>query len=387
MPIKRRIVNGAKVWVIDRTFRAPGKPPLRYRKAAQVQNREAAEAEERRLCDHWTKFGTLEVQPTLELRQEAPKTWEEAVTHFEETALPLLKPSTRRGYRALLDGPGIKFWEGKPLTPETIGVNAQKKWLASLATMGESTRRNYQILFRSVIRACGPTFDPRTGSTEPGEILQELPQFIKLTKVGRKESQPVDPRDVALILGEGKARYVQARNQQKFKVAFALAAFAGLRSGEIRALKKRDVDLEAGVLYVRFARAAGEETTPKSSHQRRIPIPKKLRGFLEPAVNALKSPDSHVCTNSKGLPWGDIGLSVCFKRTCERLGIQGARLHGLRHFFTSSLFGAGVDAKTVQELLGHQDLTTTQIYAHSTKERQKKAVEDAFDGDPLMKIF
>jgi hypothetical protein len=59
MPVVRREINGERVWVIDRRFRPSDGKVERYRRAAQVQLRDAAEAEERRICDYFAANGTI----------------------------------------------------------------------------------------------------------------------------------------------------------------------------------------------------------------------------------------------------------------------------------------------------------------------------------------
>ena len=70
------------------------------------------------------------------------------------------------------------------------------------------------------------------------------------------------------------------------RTAIALAAFAGLRSGEVRALEVQDVQLASGQILVRRALSESEVTTPKSGHERAVPIGPMLKPVLEEAVRA-----------------------------------------------------------------------------------------------------
>jgi integrase len=83
------------------------------------------------------------------------------------------------------------------------------------------------------------------------------------------------------------------------RVAIALAAFAGLRQGEVRALEVRDVDLEAGIITVRRALSENEPVAPKSGHERVIPIGTQLAQVLTRALRG-KLPGARVVLNQSG---------------------------------------------------------------------------------------
>src|SRR2546428_13434396 len=68
-------------------------------------------------------------------------------------------------------------------------------------------------------------------------------------------------------------------------------------------------------------------------------------------------------------------LSACFRETCERAGIESLGPHILRHTFASRLVMAGVDLRTVQELMGHKDINMTLRYAHLSPDHKRAAIE------------
>ena len=134
-------------------------------------------------------------------------------------------------------------------------------------------------------------------------------------------------------------------------MTFLLAAYAGLRAGEIRGLRWRDVDLAAGHLVVRESICHGEVATPKSGHERVVPLIPELRTALQKV--RPRERDKFVALNAYGRKWTDWGLLQAFKRAYERAGLKGWRFHDLRHFFVTALFRKGVAAPTVQALAGH----------------------------------
>lgn len=388
MGIFRRKIKGKKYWVIDRTFRSKEGIDERYRRVAQVQSRAAAEIEERGVIDHWLKHGNI--QGLLRSQKSTPKksgegavggaatgearryTWENAVEYFRRVKMPTLKPSTRRGYNGVLDGPHFVCWQGVFL--DTITTAALKEWVATLAesNLGSSSRANQIIVMRSVLTCVGPDDEGN-----PGVMLAALPLLPKLPKVGRVAVDAACPDDVAKLLGEVDDEQrlpVRSAQRRAARLAFALAAHAGLRASEVRALRRQDVDLRRRKIRVRLARCNGEEAPPKSGHEREIPFTGPLEALLKARCQDLE-PDDYVAVRADGEPWGDTGLLQALKRACRRLKIEGSRYHALRHFFATTLFGGNVDARTVQELLGHASLEVTQRYAHHQQDRARAAVE------------
>ena len=368
MPVARRTIKGAKYWVIDRRFRGPTGEE-RFRRVAQVQTKPAAEAEERRIIDYWNEHGT--VQPLLTVVAKAEPevepnglTWEDMLKHYRAVELPKRKPSTRNGYEQLLEGPGFRRWAGVPVAaitkPEII------KWDTTLVQTGvsDSTRRNHHVVLRAVFR-----------TALEGELIAEVPPLPKLPRVGEVPIVPVAAQDLLAILTEGadgKVKYCQMKAVRAAQFAFAVAAYAGLRAGEVRALRRRDVNLEHRLLQVRAARTVGEETTPKSGKSRKIPIAGPLYDLLEPRCRGLE-PDDYLCVMGDGEPWSDQGMLAALQRACGRLRLSKAKYHGLRHYFATTVIKV-TDVVTLKELLGHGSLAVTQRYVHYDSDRARDAM-------------
>ncbi len=242
--VKRR---GERRWVIDISYRTIDGKVERYRRDAQVQLREAAKAEHRRLEDELARAGTLVhvAEATTETEAE-PITFAEAVryaraTHFKTA----LKPTTRIGYNVQLDTLLLPRFGHLPL--EAIDRQAIALLDAELFDEGlaPSTRARFHIVLRSVFRT----------AVNAG-MLAAMPALPKLPKSGRKAVNPMHRADLDAIL---------AAAAPSARLACQLAAFAGLRAGEVRGLRWPDVDLDTGTLTIRRSISAGFETTPTPS--------------------------------------------------------------------------------------------------------------------------
>jgi hypothetical protein len=118
------------------------------------------------------------------------------------------------------------------------------------------------------------------------------------------------------------------------------------------------------VLCVRQAICYGMVDTPKSGHDREVPVTRALRGALAQSI-AGKSCNALAAPTGRERPWGQGGLRDMFLRVAKRTGIVGSTMHHMRHGFVTALLDEGVGAHIVKELAGHADLTTTERYAHA----------------------
>ena len=360
--VRRR---GERRWVIDISYRTTDGKVHRYRRDAQVQLKEAAKAEHRRLEDELARTGTLvHVAEAAKSAVEAePITFADAVKYFRGTHMKsALKRTTRIGYNVQLDTLLLPRFGAMAL--DAIDRQAIALLDAELVDEGlaPSTRARFHIVVRSVLRT----------AVNAG-LLAAMPALPSLPKSGRKAVNPMRRSDLNAIL---EAAASTAR------LAFELAAFAGLRAGEVRGLRWPDVDLEAGTLTVRRSISAGIETTPKSHHQRRIPMSRTLRAALETARPSKASPWAPVTITALGKPWGENGLNQAFQRAMARAGRTGWSFHDLRHFFVTELFRNRAPAVAVQQLVGHADLTTTQRYADFDANDLRSAIE-CIDGNAM----
>jgi integrase/recombinase XerD len=144
-----------------------------------------------------------------------------------------------------------------------------------------------------------------------------------------------------------------------------LAYGAGLRVSELCGLLLTDL-----LLTENLVRVLG-----KGGKQRLVPIGRNTIGAvsiylhsLRPTLDRGKS-GGRVLLNARGEPLSRVGAWGIVKRATERAGIQKrVTPHTLRHSFATHLLEGGADLRAVQEMLGHADLSTTQIYTHVDRE-------------------
>jgi integrase len=357
--------DGKSRWVIDIPYKTANGKRERYRRDAQVQTKSGAEAEHRRLLVELAQTGTLapSLNDTTADNDEpaAAYTFHDAVRHFRATHLKNgLKPSTRAGYENRIDVLLAPRFGSTPL--HDLDGNAVTKLDVELVAdeLAPSTRAKIQTVLRSVLRA----------SVRAG-MLKAMPALPALPKVGRKVPRPMRRADLEAIL---------AAANNEGRLAFALAAFAGLRASEVRGLRWSDVDLKVGTITVRRGVTLGVEVTPKSHHQRVVPVGRRLRTALQAAAPKKASPWAPVALTARGKPWGEFGLNQAFGRATERAKLEGWSFHDLRHFFVTELFRNGASAVAIQQLAGHADLATTQRYADLDADDLRSAI-DRIDGN------
>ncbi len=174
-------------------------------------------------------------------------------------------------------------------------------------------------------------------------FISRLPELPPLPKTGATITHALTREEVGRILAATPAPH---------HLALELAAYAGLRAGEVRGLRFKDVDLERGVLIVRRSRCRGTEAPPKSGHERIVPLHTKLID----AIGAItpRPASAYVTGPAPGEPWGEHALRHAFLGACRRLELHGFRPHDLRHAFVTELFRGGTPAPVVQRLAGHE---------------------------------
>jgi integrase/recombinase XerC len=143
----------------------------------------------------------------------------------------------------------------------------------------------------------------------------------------------------------------------------------GIRLSELCGMNLQDLDLLADQAKVRG----------KGRKERIVPVGSKavlaLRRYLnlrEPVVAGPRADRRAVFVSRLGKRLAPRGIQRIVHGMLDGIGVDGLRVHSLRHTFATHMLDAGADLRAVQELLGHASLSTTQIYTHTSVERLKK---------------
>jgi integrase len=166
---------------------------------------------------------------------------------------------------------------------------------------------------------------------------------------------------------------VRAADSDQDRTIYLTAAFTGLRLGELLALRWRDVDFANSAIHVRQSFTNGRVDTPKSGHERTVPMADEVAKSLA----KLSKRESHtdddalVFCGAKGGHLAGHKLRDRYKAALKGAGLRELRFHDLRHTFGSHAIRTA-DSREVMEWMGHQDLATTQRYLQF-KSRQDAA--------------
>jgi integrase/recombinase XerD len=200
-----------------------------------------------------------------------------------------------------------------------------------------------------------------------GELHHDPTAELRAPRKSQKLPQVLSRDDVAKLLRAPRGTDPGAlRDRALLELMYA----CGLRASEAIGLEVGDVDLDAGVL-----RARG-----KGSKERLVPIGREAvlatRAYLDrgrPALVGLRD-ESRLIVNRRGGGLTRQGLYKIVQRYARDAGLDGRMSpHTLRHTFATHLLAGGCDLRSLQEMLGHADIATTQIYTHLSAERLKDA--------------
>jgi len=153
-------------------------------------------------------------------------------------------------------------------------------------------------------------------------------------------------------------KLIKNTKKEEYKIAFLLAWGSGLRISEVKNLEKRDVNINEKKIFIREG---------KGKRDRIVPMPK---GFKQKHLQMLP------------IKIGIRALQNAFKRTAADSGIlktkPEAHFHSLRHGFGSHLAKKGVPIHHIRTLMGHSNISTTNVYLELNPKDALKSYEDLF---------
>jgi integrase len=193
---------------------------------------------------------------------------------------------------------------------------------------------------------------------EWGKLADHPGKHVKLLK---------NPRQKTRFLSEEEEARLLAVCSPALRRVVDIGVLTGFRRRELVSLRPEDVDVERGTVSVAACYA-------KNGESRTLPVGPRLKALLQDAL-ATRGHTSVVLVNEQGRPWAPDSLSQLFRETCEHATLEPLGPHVLRHTFASRLVMAGIDLRTVQELMGHKTIAMTLRYAHLSPDHKRAAME------------
>lgn len=238
----------------------------------------------------------------------------------------------------------------------TAGAADFQQYLQSQTRRGLSTKTVARRLaairsFLKYLAGEGRDVEPILRQLERPKPERDLPKVLSRDQVNRLIAAP-DPksplfnRDVAIL---------------------ELLYACGLRASELCDLKLADTNLQVGCVRV-FGKGAKERIVPMG----RAAAEAIERYLKETRPKLLRQPSDRLFLSRTGKPLDRVGLWMLVEKYGRKSQIlREVSPHTLRHCFASHLVSGGADLRVVQELLGHSDIATTQIYTHVDQDRLK----------------
>ena len=175
---------------------------------------------------------------------------------------------------------------------------------------------------------------------------ERLPDVLSIEQVDEMLSQPLEPGPLPL------------RNRAILEVLYG----CGLRVSELTGLDLKDLALDDGFLLV-LGKGDKERVSPISGAALAA-----LRSYLEEGrpqlLNPSAKPTAAVFLNARGGRLSRQSVHRIVADAGQTIGVEGLHPHTLRHSFATHMLEGGADLRVIQEILGHSDLSTTQIYTH-----------------------
>jgi integrase/recombinase XerD len=193
-------------------------------------------------------------------------------------------------------------------------------------------------------------------------VIADPTEQVEMPKTWRRLPGVLSRDDVERIL---EAPEIGDRLYWRDKALLEFAYASGVRVSELASLKVRDVDLVEGVATV-FG---------KGSKERMVPIGRSAQRALDIYIRESRpvliktQGQGVVFVNAQGRPLTRMGIWKILRKHVKRAGVKKrVTPHTLRHCFATHLLEGGADLAAVQEMLGHADISTTQIYTHVDRE-------------------
>jgi integrase len=213
------------------------------------------------------------------------------------------------------------------------------------------------------------------GTAEEDGLIPRNPCRVKGASVEKAPERPLLTLEQVTAVAETIA--------PRYRLLVLLAAFSGLRRGELLALQRRHLDelrsevrVEAQAQRV-VGRGRVVRETKSAASVRTVAIPRSImRALMEYAQeHSGPEPDAWLFVEPSGSPVREASLYKAWKEATAECGLPGVRLHDLRHFAGTSAAQAGATTRELQQRLGHATARASMLYQHAAADRDQELAE------------
>lgn len=239
-------------------------------------------------------------------------------------------------------------------TIESVNENYITKYIEYLTFLGKSNSTTVRI-----IASLHSYFNFLLSQ---GVINSDPTKDVKGPKTARKIPDVLDSKEILLLLSQPEGNdYKSIRDKAMLELLYA----TGIKVSELIDLNISDVNLQIGIIHMH-----------NSKHERIVPLypaaNKHLIEYCTVARPALvnNTNENHLFTNMNGQPMSRQGFWKIIKHYADKAGIKkDITPHTLRHSFAAHLLENGAQLKDIKDMLGHADISSTQIYAQLIKSK------------------
>ena len=337
---KWRDASGQHQRVLGRAWTSRGRPPEGYlTKQAAQRELDAILADARRgqlLAPSRPASGVTFAEAAAE--------WLRYVEHDRQR-----RPSTLRDYRIVVDKVLVPALGDAPLAAITSAhIDAFRARLVGEGRLSPRTINKYLALIHGILKRAQRVFG------------------LAANAAAGVERQPMRRSgDFDVLSAEEVEALARAAASPQDAALFLTASYAGLRLGELRALRWRDVDFGKRLLHVRRSYVERSEGVPKSGRVRSVPIIDQVARALDELSRRehFTGDEDLVFCNQVGEHFEDSALRRRFYTAREAAGLNPIRFHDLRHT-VGTLAVQVFPLSDVKAYMGHADIATTMIYVH-----------------------
>lgn len=297
---------------------------------------------------------------------DVPRGWDERLEAFLRFlgSVRNLSPRTVASYRSDLQA--FLRWCGRSgVDPSSLDPRQVRAYLAD--------QRKARYAERTVSRRLSALRTFYGWLEREGDVEVNAPAAASGAKASRRLPEPMGDGDVVRMLGAvDRSDAAGLRDAAQIELMYA----SGARIAEVAALRVGDIDFSTATVRL-FGKGSKERMVPLYPRALRAVGDYLADGRPELAAKGRRPSDA-LFLSSRGNPMGTDALRLRFERAATAAGLPSSVTpHTMRHTYATELLSGGADLRSVQELLGHASISTTQVYTHLSVDRLKEAALQA----------